>query len=150
MISFPLLIWLTFLLTSKVLVQCALCIDWKGKKYLFLHKEKENDQIVVFKGDPLHTGCFLLFNPNSVPKSESSFSQSIGNLWTLKNSWKSTTGWLQLTFHFGNMNIRRNQTWNLSKNLHDQIFGRKNFTHWKCVNRDYFHQQLTAKMHHYQ
>ena len=24
-----------------------------------------------------------------------------------------------------------NQTWNLSKNLHDQIFGRKNFTHWK-------------------
>ena len=22
------------------------------------------------------------------------------------------------------------QTWNLSRNLHDQIFGRKNFTHW--------------------
>ena len=42
------------------------------------------------------------------------------------------------------------QTWNLSRNLHDQIFGRKNFTHWKCVNQDYFHQQLTAKIHHYQ
>ena len=41
-------------------------------------------------------------------------------------------------------------TWNSSKNLHDPIFGRKNFTHWKCVNRDYFHQQLTAKIHHYQ
>ena len=33
------------------------------------------------------------------------------------------------------------QTWNLSKNLHDPIFGRKNFTHWKCVNGDYFRQQ---------
>ena len=33
------------------------------------------------------------------------------------------------------------QTWNLSKNLHDPIFGRKNFTHWKCVNRDNFCQQ---------
>ena len=30
------------------------------------------------------------------------------------------------------------QTWNLSKNLHDPIFGRKNVTHWKRVNRDYF------------
>ena len=42
------------------------------------------------------------------------------------------------------------QTWNLSRNLHDQIFGQKNFTHWKCVNQDYFHQQLTAKIHQYQ
>ena len=42
------------------------------------------------------------------------------------------------------------QTWNLSKNLHDPIFGRKNFTHWKRVHRDYFRQQQTAKMHHYQ
>ena len=42
------------------------------------------------------------------------------------------------------------QTWNLSKNLHDQIFGQNNFTHWKRVNRDYFCQQWTAKMHHYQ
>ena len=42
------------------------------------------------------------------------------------------------------------QTWNLSKYLHDQIFVCKNFTHWKRVNRDYFRQQLTAKMHHYQ
>ena len=33
------------------------------------------------------------------------------------------------------------QTWNLSKNLHNPIFGRKNFTHWECVNGDYFHQQ---------
>ena len=33
------------------------------------------------------------------------------------------------------------QTWNLSKNLHDQIFGQKNFTHWKRVNWDYFCQQ---------
>ena len=33
------------------------------------------------------------------------------------------------------------QTWNLSKNLHDPIFGRKNFTHWKRVNWDYFRQQ---------
>ena len=33
------------------------------------------------------------------------------------------------------------QTWNLSKNLHDPIFGRKNFTHWKRVNWDYFCQQ---------
>ena len=31
-----------------------------------------------------------------------------------------------------------NQTWNLSKNLHDQIFRRKNFTHWKRVNWDFF------------
>ena len=30
------------------------------------------------------------------------------------------------------------QTWNLSKNLQDPIFGRKNFTHWKRINRDYF------------
>ena len=42
------------------------------------------------------------------------------------------------------------QTWNLSKNLHDPIFGRKNFTHWKRVNWDYFRQQKTVKMHHYQ
>ena len=33
------------------------------------------------------------------------------------------------------------QTWNLSKNLHDPIFGWKNFTHWKRVNRDYFREQ---------
>ena len=33
------------------------------------------------------------------------------------------------------------QTWNLSKNLHDPIFGRKNFTHWERVNQDYFRQQ---------
>ena len=32
------------------------------------------------------------------------------------------------------------QTWNLSKNLQDRIFGWKNFTHWKRVNRDYFRQ----------
>ena len=30
------------------------------------------------------------------------------------------------------------QTWNLSKNLHDLIFVRKNFTHWKRVNLDFF------------
>ena len=33
------------------------------------------------------------------------------------------------------------QTWNLSKNLHDPIFGRKNFTHWKRLNWDYFRHQ---------
>ena len=33
------------------------------------------------------------------------------------------------------------QTWNLSKNLHNPIFGQKNFTHWKRVNGDYFRQQ---------
>ena len=27
------------------------------------------------------------------------------------------------------------------KNLHDPIFGRKNFTHWKRVNQDYFRQR---------
>ena len=31
-----------------------------------------------------------------------------------------------------------NQAWNLSKNLHDPIFGQKNFTHKKHVNWDYF------------
>ena len=33
------------------------------------------------------------------------------------------------------------QTWNLSKNLHDPICGRKNFTHWKRLNWDYFRHQ---------
>ena len=33
------------------------------------------------------------------------------------------------------------QTWNLSKNLHNPIFGQKNFTHCKSVNCDYFLQQ---------
>ena len=33
------------------------------------------------------------------------------------------------------------QTRNLSKNLHDPIFGRRNFTHWKRVNGAYFRQQ---------
>ena len=46
--------------------------------------------------------------------------------------------------------IPHRQTWNFSKKLHDQIFGRKNFTHWKCVNLDYFRHQETAKMHYYQ
>ena len=59
-------------------------------------------------------------------------------------SGRMASSWLRQAFHF------YKQTWNLSKKLHDQIFGRKNFTHWKCVNRDYYHQQLTAKMHNYQ
>ena len=33
------------------------------------------------------------------------------------------------------------QTWYLSKNLYDQIFGQKNFTYWKRVNHYYFCQQ---------
>ena len=31
---------------------------------------------------------------------------------------------------------RSMQTWNLSKNLRDPIFQRKNFTHWKLVNQN--------------
>ena len=38
------------------------------------------------------------------------------------------------------------QTWDLSKNLHNQIFNAQNFTQQKRVNHDFF-QGKTAQMH---
>ena len=32
----------------------------------------------------------------------------------------------------------------VKKNLHDPIFGHKNFTHWKHVNHDHFRQQISS------
>ena len=60
------------------------------------------------------------FMPISLPKRP-----FLKNCWVFKNC-KSATD---------------QQDLNLSKNLHDQILGQKNFTHWKHVNRDYFRQQ---------
>ena len=37
------------------------------------------------------------------------------------------------------------QTWNLSKKLHDPIFRRKNFTHWKRVNRAFFSPAINSE-----
>ena len=48
--------------------------------------------------------------------------------------WQVVGWWWRLLFS------KIKQTWNLSKNLQDRIFGWKNFTHWKRVNRDYFRQ----------
>ena len=67
------------------------------------------------------------------------------------NRWASNQDFMQIEKKWsGLVKAPIIQTWNLSRNLHDQLFGRKNFTHWKCVNRDHSHQQLTAKIHHYQ
>ena len=41
---------------------------------------------------------------------------------------------------------RRQQTWNLSKNLHDHIFGPKILHTKKCVNKDYFHFSVNASI----
>ena len=42
---------------------CAMCIVHRLKGNFFLHEEKENGQIVVFKGDTPHKGCFFPVQP---------------------------------------------------------------------------------------
>ena len=57
------------------------------------------------------------------------------------NNLKATSSLHRQLSNSAMYDLTRDQTWNLSKNLHDPIFGRKNFTHWKRLNWGYFRHQ---------